>query len=97
MFRHVVMFKWSPDAPGSAREQAVEALRRWATQAAAYGEVTVGTDAALVEGNHHVAVVADFPDQDAYLRYASDPAHLGLVREHIVALIESRAADQHSW
>lgn len=97
MFRHVVMFQWSPAAPETARGEAVEALRRWATQAATYGQVTVGTDAGLAEGNHHVAVVADFPDEASYRRYASDPDHLELVREHIAPLIDSRAAVQHSW
>ncbi len=95
MFRHVVLFQWSESASASAREAAVRALGDWAKQAAVYGHVTVGTDVALVPNNHDVAVVADFPDRAAYQRYASDPAHLALVREHLAPLLESRAAVQH--
>lgn len=97
LFRHVVLFKWADDASVMARDAAVDALQAWATRAATYGQVTVGTDAGLASGNHHVAVVADFPDRASYQRYASDPAHLELVREHIAPLVSSRAAVQHSW
>lgn len=95
MFRHVVLFRWSDQAGAPEREAAVRALRRWALAAAEYGEVTVGTDAGLREGNYDVAVVADFPDRDAYLRYAADERHLALVAEHIAPNASDRAAVQH--
>jgi hypothetical protein len=95
VLRHVVMFKWSPEASETARAEAVSALRAWAAQAATYGHVTVGTDAGLAAANYDVAVVGDFPDEDAYRRYAADPAHLDLLRSHLVPLIDSRAAVQH--
>ncbi|MEU8250326.1 Dabb family protein [Nonomuraea sp. NPDC048916] len=95
MFRHVVLFKWSEEAGEPVRAAAVSALRHWAVVAAEFGSVTVGTDAALREGNHDVAVVADFPDREAYLRYTADERHLAMVAEHITPNASSRAAVQH--
>ena len=62
-----------------------------------YGDVRVGRSAGLPTASHDVVVVADFPDQQAYERYAADEAHVALVRDRIAPLVCDRAAVQHSW
>lgn len=94
MFRHVVLFRWSPDAGSPAREAAVAALQEWAVQARDYGTVRAGTDAGLKEGNWDVAVVAEFADQAGYEGYAADSRHLQMIASHITPNVAARAAVQ---
>lgn len=97
MFRHVVVFTWSPDSTSEQRDSAVAALRRWAEQATQYGKVMVGVDAGLAEGNGDLAVVVDLPDKDTYLAYAADERHQAVVRDHVRPILASRCAVQHEW
>lgn len=95
MLRHVVMFQWAPEASADQREQAVAALRAWARTAEEFGEVTVGEDAGLREGNYDVVVVGDFADVETYQAYAQDPRHLALITDTITPLLGQRVAVQH--
>lgn len=95
MFRHVVLFTWTPDSTSEVREAAVAGLREWGGQAAEYGRVSVGVDAGLAEGNGDVAVVVDLPDKQAYLAYSADERHQALLREHIRPILHARTAVQY--
>ena len=95
MFRHVVVFTWTPDSAPEQRDGAVAALRDWVVQAAEFGTVSVGVDAGIAEGNADVAVVVDLPDRDAYLAYAADERHLALLRDHIRPILAARAGVQY--
>lgn len=97
MFRHVVVFSWTPEATAEQRDAAVAALRRWGEQARGYGTLTVGVDAGLAEGNGDVVVVVDLPDQQTYAAYAADERHEALVRDHLRPILGSRCAVQHVW
>ncbi len=94
-FRHVVMFRWAPDAPADKRTAAIDALHRLVDDVADLGSLTVGVDAGLAEGNADVVVVADFPSRDAYLAYAQDPRHTDVVVNHLRPIIAERVALQH--
>jgi len=94
MFRHVVLFRWSPDVDAATLLEAVQALQLWGNQASEHGAVSVGTDAGLREGNWDVAVVAEFTDPARYESYAADPRHLAMLAKHITPNAADRAAVQ---
>lgn len=95
MFRHVVMFAWTPESTAEQRDAAVAALRGWAEEAARFGRVSVGTDAGLAGGNEDVVVVVDLPDEDTYLAYAADERHQAVVRDHVRPILAARHAVQY--
>lgn len=51
-------------------------------------------DAGLFGDNYDLAVIADFEDEDAYLRYAEHPAHVDFVQRVVTPLLAQRAAAQ---
>ncbi|MFC4945048.1 Dabb family protein [Pseudonocardia sp. GCM10023141] len=94
-FRHVVLFRWTSESTAEQRAGALAALQQWGRDAAGFGTLTVGPDAALAEGNFDTAVVVDLPDRATYLAYAADPRHQRMIAEHIRPILHSRAAVQH--
>jgi hypothetical protein len=54
--------------------------------------LTVEDDAGLVEGNAHTVLIADFPDEEAFSRYAQDPVHLAVIAEHVRPWLAARSA-----
>ncbi|MGY1694395.1 Dabb family protein [Geodermatophilus sp. SYSU D00814] len=95
MFRHVVVFSWTPEATAEQREAAVAAIRAWGEQAREFGTLTLGVDAGLAEGNGDAVVVVDLPDRDAYAAYAADERHQRMLREHVRPILAQRCAVQH--
>lgn len=94
-FRHVVLFRWTPESTAEQRDGALAALQQWGRDAAGFGTLTVGPDAGVAEGNFDTAVVVDFPDRAAYVDYAADERHHRMIAEHIRPILHSRAAVQH--
>lgn len=94
-FRHVVMFRWTPESTPGQRAEAVAALRRWGRDAAGYGTLVVGTDAGLSAGNHDTVVVVDLPDRETYAAYAADDRHQAMIARYIRPILAERAAVQH--
>ena len=93
-FRHVVMFRWVEATAESDRAAAVAALRAFGEQVTDLGRLQVGADAGVAEGNFDVVVIVDFPDADAYRRYAADPRHVALVARYVLPFLAGRAAVQ---
>ena len=94
-FRHVVMFRWTPEATAEQRAAAVAALHGLAADVAHLGRLTVGEDAGLAEQNVDVAVVVDFARREDYLEYARHPRHLEVIAQHLRPIIAERVAVQH--
>lgn len=95
MFRHVVMFRWKPEA-GDAEQAAV------ATGLAALPDAIepirayrFGADAGLAPDNWDFVVVADFDDEAGYLVYRDHPAHQAVIASSIKPAISARAAVQY--
>ena len=42
-------------------------------------------------------LIADFPDAEAFYRYAQDPVHLAVVAEHVRPWIAARSALQYQF
>lgn len=94
MFRHVVMFRWTPESSSTQRDEALAGLHAFAREISDLGTLRIGADAGVGNGNFDALVVADFPDRDAYLSYASDPRHVAMIARHIKPILGERAAVQ---
>ena len=57
--------------------------------------LVVADDAGLVDGNADTVLIADFPDVDAFRRYAQDPVHLSVLAEHVRPWLAGRSAVQY--
>ena len=95
MLRHVVLFTWTEDTDQATRDTTIAALRRLPEEVGGMTSFAVGPDAGLVEGNVHAALVADFPDADAYRTYAGDARHLAIIAEHVKPHLAARSAVQY--
>jgi hypothetical protein len=56
--------------------------------------LVVAEDAGLSDGNAHAVLLADFPDVEAFYRYAQDPVHLAVLAEHVRPWLAVRSAVQ---
>jgi Stress responsive A/B Barrel Domain len=95
MIRHVVVFTWSPAADAERRAATVEALRRLRQDVGGMTSLVVADDAGLSDGNADTVLIADFPDVEAYHRYAQDPVHLAVIAEHVRPYLAARSAVQY--
>jgi Stress responsive A/B Barrel Domain len=95
MIRHVVVFTWSPDADADRRAAILEALRRLRWDVGGMTSLVVADDAGLSDGNADTVLIADFPDVEAYYRYAQDPVHLAVLAEHVRPWLAQRSAVQY--
>ncbi|NEK85644.1 Dabb family protein [Blastococcus saxobsidens] len=95
MIRHVVLFTWSPDADADRRAATVAALRDLRTRVGGMTSLVVTEDAGLRDGNADAVLLAEFPDAEAFLRYADDPVHLAVIAEHVRPILAARSAVQY--
>jgi hypothetical protein len=95
MIRHVVVFTWSEDADEARRTTTLDALRGLEQSVGGMSALTVAPDAGLTEGNAHTVLVADFPDAEAFRRYASDPVHQAVLADHVRPFLAQRSAVQY--
>ena len=95
MLRHVVLFTWSDGTDDGRRATTLAALRRLPDEVGGMTSFAVGNDLGLREGNAHTALVADFPDVEAFRSYAADPRHLAVIAEFVKPHLASRTAVQY--
>jgi hypothetical protein len=95
MIRHVVLFTWSEDVDEARRTTTLDALRGLERTVGGMSSLTVAPDAGLSEGNAQSVLIADFPDVDAFRRYAQDPVHLAVIAEHVRPFLAQRSAVQY--
>jgi Stress responsive A/B Barrel Domain len=95
MLRHVVLFTWSEAADEGRRAETVAALLSLPDVVGGMTAFAVGPDVGITEGNADTALVADFPDEAAYRRYASDPRHLEVIAQHVRPWLAARSAVQY--
>jgi len=95
MIRHVVVFTWSEAADEQRRAMSIQALRRLREDVGGMTSLVVAEDAGLVDGNGDTVLIADFPDVEAFHRYAQDPVHLSVIAEHVRPWLASRSALQY--
>jgi hypothetical protein len=95
VFRHVVMFRWTPDASDADRAAVVSGLGELPAAIPTIRTYRFGPDAGINEGNFDFAVVADFDDIAGYLEYRDHPAHRAVIAERIAPIVAERAAVQY--
>ncbi len=96
MFRHVVMFRWTPDATAEAKASVASRLAELPDAIATVRGYHVGADAGLVDGNWDFVVIAEFDDADGYLTYRDHATHRAVIAEAILPIVAERAAIQCS-
>jgi len=94
MIRHVVVFTWSESADVLGQPPQRRHGARPGLDVGGMTAMTVAEDAGLTPGNAHAVLIADFPDADAYARYAQDPVHQAVIAEHIRPHLAARSAVQ---
>jgi hypothetical protein len=95
MFRHVVVFRFTPQ---TTQEQQEELARQLRTLPGAIEQIKayhVGLDAGMNPGNYQFAVVADFDNVEDYLVYRDHPVHRDLIGKYVQPVVADRAAVQY--
>ncbi len=95
MFRHVVLLKWKAEATAAQKQAVLDGLAELPGAIPEIRSYVFGADAAISDGNHDLAVVADFDDAEGYLVYAAHPVHVALITEKIRPILAARAAVQY--
>ncbi|GAA0980851.1 Dabb family protein [Acrocarpospora macrocephala] len=95
MFRHIVLLAWTADATAEQKADAAAQLAKLPGAIPEIRHYEIGVDAGVNEGNHDLAVVADFDDVDGYLVYRDHPAHLAVITDYLKPILATRAAVQH--
>jgi hypothetical protein len=95
VIRHVVLFRWIPEATPQQKQQVADELRKLPPLMPGLRAYQAGPDAGIVAGNYDFVVVADFDDRDSYLAYREHPAHRAVVRDTVQPITETRAAVQY--
>lgn len=95
MFRHVVMFRWVPEATEAQKTAVSDGIRALPGRIASIRAYRFGPDAEINAGNFHFAVVADFDNLAGYEAYRDDPTHQALITDHIAPIVAERAAVQY--
>ena len=95
MFRHVVVFRFTPQ---TSEEQQQELARQLRTLPGAIEQIKayhVGLDAGMNPGNYQFAVVADFDSVEDYLVYRDHPVHRDIIGKYVQPIVADRAAVQY--
>ena len=94
MIRHVVMFRWRPEATDEQKQRVATELAALPPLMTGLVSFHCGADQGLVAGNADFVVTADFESADAYLAYRHHPEHVAVVERAINPIVEQRTGVQ---
>ena len=97
MFRHVVMFRFVPDATDEQRQAMVDGLSTLPGAIPQIRDYVMGPDVGVSEGAWDFAIVADFDSVDDWRIYGADATHQQVITERIRPIVAERAAVQLTW
>jgi hypothetical protein len=97
MIRHVVMFRWTPEATEEQKQRVAKEVARLPSLVPSLRAFASGLDVGVNQGNFDFAVTADFDDVDGYLAYRDNPEHRAIVEEFIRPIAGQRAAVQYEF
>ena len=95
MFRHVVLFRWSPEATPAQVDAVAPALRALAATLPGLVSYECGPSLGLAPANgYDFGVVAAFEDRTGWDHYMADPEHDRIRAEIIGPIAAERATIQ---
>lgn len=94
MFRHLVLFRWTPAATPEAVATVTAGLAALPGRIEAIRSYRFGPDAGVDTGNFDYGVVAEFDDEAGYLTYRDHPDHRRLITDLVAPLVAERVAVQ---
>jgi hypothetical protein len=97
MFRHVVLFNWTPEATDEQKERVASELGRLPGLIPTLRSYQMGRNAGINPGGYDFGVVADFDDLEGYLAYRDNPEHRAIIETHITPIVAQRAATQYEF
>jgi hypothetical protein len=97
MIRHVVLFRWKPEATEEQKQQAAAQVAKLPSMVPSVLGFACGSDIRANEGNYDFAVTADFDDLSGYLAYRDDPGHRQVIADYIAPILAARAAIQFQF
>ena len=96
MIRHMVMFRWTPEATREQKERVKAELGRLPALIPQVRAYHIGEDLGLAgEINFDFAVAADFDDLAGYLAYRENAEHQKIVETFIQPIVGARGAVQY--
>ena len=75
MIRHILLFKFYPDAPEDKKQKALSLLKNLGSLAPEVKEWSIGTQCRPSERNWDIAQVSSFESLDALDKFRVHPAH----------------------
>jgi hypothetical protein len=94
VIRHVVVFRWKPEATAEQKSRVFAELGTLPSVVPSIRSFVLGPDAGISQGNAEFAVTADFDDEAGFAAYRDDPTHRAIIADHIVPIIAERNAVQ---
>jgi hypothetical protein len=94
MIRHVVLFRWKPEATAEQKERAAAKVATLPATVSSVLGFACGSDIGVNQGNFEFAVTADFEDESGYLAYRDDPGHREIIATYITPIAAERTAVQ---
>jgi len=96
MIRHMVMFRWTPEATREQKERVKDELKRLPALVPQIRAYDIGEDLGLAgEINFDFAVAADFDDLGGFVAYRDNPEHRAIVETYIQPIVGARGAVQY--
>jgi len=95
VFRHTVLFRFSPESTTEQVEAMTAGLSTLPGQIPEIRSYQIGRNIGENVDNWHFAVVADFDDVEGWKVYANHPIHLEVIRECVHPILADRAAVQY--
>lgn len=94
MVTHIVIFTWIADVTAEQVENLRQALNGLAQEFSETVSIKHGPDLRFRDINGSYALVATFPDREAWAAYQSDPRHKAVVHDFVLPIQASRLTVQ---
>ncbi len=95
MLRHVVLFRWKPQATAEDVSKVEAALHQLPGKIPCIQAYRFGRDLGVQDGNADFALVADFADEEGLRTYANHPDHQAVLTSTIRPILAQREAIQY--
>ena len=96
VFHHVVLLRFSPESTPAQHRAVADALRSLPGSISEIADYDVHVDARLSAENAHVSAHGTFANETAWRAYSSHPAHVKVVDELIVPILETAVRTQYT-